>query len=92
MPASTCKRLPQRNDGAFGWLAVAAVVASWDVWALRKGHQTLSSAYAEALERGGWEGKAVIVSTAYLVCHLTRRPRLLATHDPLRVIAGGLRG
>ena len=82
--------MEQHNDGFLGWVATALVVAIWDVFAIKRGHQTMSAAYAQALRRNGRTRLIVGGSTAYLICHLIRWPARLVKHDPLRVIAGVL--
>ena len=39
-------------EGIAGWATVGATVAAYDLWALRGGHETLSSAYAGPPPRG----------------------------------------
>jgi hypothetical protein len=82
--------MKEHNDGFLGWVATALVVAIWDVFAIKRGHQTMSAAYAKALQRNRRTRLIVGGSTAYLVCHLIRWPSGLARHDPLRVVAGAL--
>ena len=80
--------MKEYHDGILGWVATALVVAIWDVFAIKRGHQTMSAAYAQALSRNRRTRLIVGGSTAYLICHLIRWPSGLANHDPLRVIAG----
>lgn len=64
-------------------------MAAWDVWALRGGHRTLSSAYAHAAHSR--VGRVpVAVAVVYLVRHLEAWPSRFARVDPLRAAAGGL--
>ena len=53
---------------SIGWLGVAATVTAIDVALVTGGHPSLSQGYLGAL--GGRNRLAVILGTAYLVCHL----------------------
>ena len=75
-----------RLEGAAGWAAVGAVVAAYDLWALRGGHETLSAAYAAASEHP--VGRvALLAADAVLLAHLWRWPRSAARFDPLGAAA-----
>lgn len=81
---STC-RYPAA-EGVAGWTMLAATVAAWDIWALRRGHTTLSAAYtAAAQHRVG--RVALLVLDAVIVSHLWHWPRGLSKFDPLSLAA-----
>ena len=76
-------------EGIAGWAAVLGTVAVWDVWAIRRGHTTLSSAYAGATAHP--VGKIVLALVdAALLAHLWRWPRAAARFDPLGAAARAL--
>ena len=82
-------------EGIAGWAAVLGTVAVWDVWAIRRGHTTLSSAYAGATAHP--VGKIVLALVdVMLLAHLWRWPRAAARFDPLgaaaRALSGGTAG
>jgi hypothetical protein len=78
------------RHGIFGWVAVGALVASWDAWAALTDHETLSGAYSRALRTPS--GRiAATAATAYLVAHLQGWPRSLHHLDPLNIAGSQLR-
>lgn len=60
-----------RSEGTYAWLGLSAYVVAYDLWAIRTGHQTLSSAFYEAVKhpQRRW---LVVASWAYLTAHLFR--------------------
>ena len=82
--ASTC-RYPTA-EGVAGWTVLAATVAAWDIWALRRGHTTLSAAYASAAQHRVGQ-VALVVVDAVIVSHLWHWPRALSKFDPLSLAA-----
>jgi hypothetical protein len=82
--ATSCRH--RGVEGVAGWAAVGAVVAAYDLWALRGGHETLSAAYAAASEHP--VGRvALLAADAVLLAHLWRWPRSAARFDPLGAAA-----
>jgi hypothetical protein len=76
--------------GHVGWVALAGVVAAWDIWAALTGRETLSGAYRRSL--GSPVGRvATTLGTTYLVLHLQGWPRPLSRLDPLNVAGRHLR-
>lgn len=76
------------RNGAHGWLAIAAVVAVWDVAAVVCGGESLSSAARRAIEhpRRRWK---VTGGIGYLILHFYLNARW-RRFDPLCVAAGRL--
>jgi len=62
-----------------GWAAVAAVVATYDTWAIKTGRRTMSACYCRADRT---QRALVLGGTAYLVGHLNGW--LPARYDLLR--------
>lgn len=62
-------RAERIEDGLAGWLAVAAVVAVWDAWAIRARHETLTHAFARGRRhpRARW---FVLGAWGYVTAHL----------------------
>ena len=58
----------QYRPAVIGWISVAAVVASTDIFVIRRGACTMSRAYRDA-----YKSHPLIVggATAYLIAHLT---------------------
>jgi hypothetical protein len=76
--------------GHVGWVALAGLVAAWDIWAALTGKETLSGAYRRSL--GSPAGRVVTtLGTTYLVLHLQGWPRPLSRLDPLNVAGRQLR-
>ena len=73
-------------EGVAGWAMLAATVAAWDIWALRRGHTTLSAAYAAAAQHRVGQ-VALVVVDAVIVSHLWHWPRAAARFDPLSLAA-----
>lgn len=82
--ASTC-RYPAA-EGVAGWVVLGATVAAWDIWALRRGHTTLSAAYTAAAQHRVGQ-VALVVVDAVIVSHLWHWPRAAARFDPLSLAA-----
>jgi hypothetical protein len=81
---STC-RYPT-VEGVAGWTVLAATVAAWDIWALRRGHTTLSAAHAAAAQHRVGQ-VALVVVDAVIVSHLWHWPRAASRFDPLAIAA-----
>jgi len=76
----------QTVEGVAGWAVLAATVAAWDVWAIRRGHTTLSAAYAAAAQHRA--GQAALLATdAVILSHLWGWPRALSRFDLLSLAA-----
>lgn len=60
---------PKITDGGMAWAALAASVVSYDIWAVRTGHETLSTAFGRAVlcPRKRWP---TIVVWFFLTAHL----------------------
>jgi hypothetical protein len=80
-------RLPP--EGVAAWIALAAYVVAWDLYAVRTGRATLSQTYADA--NRGHTRIPVVLATTFLVLHLQRWPRQLDWIDPLRMAGRHLR-
>jgi len=50
-----------------GWLTVAAVVTTYDLWAIRTGRNTMSACYCRADPA---QRALVLAGTGYLIAHL----------------------
>ena len=85
-----CEMGVVRRDGLLGWGIIGAVVAVWDLWALRTQHTTLSSACYGAAH--GRHGAVVVAGVVYLAAHLLGWPRAFREHDPLYVVGERLAG
>ena len=79
-----------RAIGGVGWVAVAGLVASWDIWAALTGKETLSGAYGRSLKTPTGRA-ATTVATVYLLLHLQGWPRALGRLDPLSVAGKHIR-
>ena len=80
-----------RLQRAARWAAAGATAVAWDFWALRRGHVTLSSAYAAASHH--LVGKVVLLAgNVVLLAHLWKFPRAAASCDPLGMAVRRLSG
>ena len=70
--------------GSVGWAAVGAVVAAWDMVAIRTGRaETLSSAFG----RGCTTPAGRVALTAVCVCVVAHLEGVAWRHDPFRLVA-----
>ncbi|MHB1509119.1 MAG: hypothetical protein ACYCST_04390 [Acidimicrobiales bacterium] len=73
-------------EGLAGWAAVLGTTAAWDLWALRGGHTTLSTAYGTAA-RHPLGRVALLAADAVLLAHLWGWPRAAGHFDPFAMAA-----
>lgn len=73
-------------EGVAGWATVLGATAAWDIWALRGGHTTLSTAYGSAARHP--LGKvALLVADTVLLAHLWGWPSVARRLDPFAAAA-----
>lgn len=79
------------TSGTKGWIGLVAYVLAYDLYAIRYGKQTLSSAFYEALKhpQRRW---LVIISWAYLTRHLFGLDRYRWNDIRLALVRKGQRG
>lgn len=58
------------HPGKRAWIGLATYIVAYDIWALRKGHKTLSETFHETSRSEG--GKLLVAFWVYLSLHLTR--------------------
>jgi len=73
-------------EGLAGWATVLGTTAAWDIWALRGGHTTLSTAYGTAA-RHPLGRFALLAADAVLLAHLWGWPRAAGHLDPFAMAA-----
>lgn len=57
------------KPGTVGWLLVAGFIAGLDAYLVRKGYDSLSTVFGDALDKRGWKWIPIIVWT-YITVHL----------------------
>ena len=73
-------------ESVAGWATVLGATAAWDIWALRGGHTTLSTAYGSAA-RHPLGRVALLVADTVLLAHLWGWPRSARRLDPFAMAA-----